>query len=272
VKIWLTLLLLLSAKVALAIGKDDWSAVCKVVYGMYHSPEKWVKDTQRLLGTEAKDGEIHGMPIVFGKRADEAKVKALTEAAPVKEIIIVTHQSQRLQIETANRLKFPDLQDLPVLVLSSELFPVSRELASVATVNQMSELGALAANFDAPVVRLMGGSCNNCLVESAHSVIREMLDIRNREEVTLKFQGEFIYGDMQGTLPRAGYSLKTQITGQKPEQRLEHAREWTHSMLKGNGLKNEAMSYVSGVQRETGYEFTYRRAGGKTVKIFIDLM
>jgi len=109
-------------------------------------------------------------------------------------LIVVTHQTSRMQDATADLLSSPRFRDTPSVILASPGFHVdSKKLAEQASFFVFSQGGEMERHpYVARDVTFVGGCGSWCLPVSVRSVVEEA-ELRGMKEITLRFLQSYIY-------------------------------------------------------------------------------
>lgn len=215
------------------------------------------------------------VPAAFGNSFTSPDMVAkVTKAVPTNELIVVVHQRPEFVESTISLLDQPRYANSPRVVLTDGAsYPVTPSLRDRATLIQHSKLGELSLNLDARTVTLIGGSANDCLRRSGQLLIREMLDRRGRQELTIRIPSSVVWGWKQEA---GGFTLNDSFCRGNPANFDSKVREYALAFIKEGilpGLFNLTQIYQvePGRAGEVDYYFVFiRKSDGKKVNLIIE--
>lgn len=269
-------LLLLSPQPSLSVDPTaGWSIQCATGFKNLGRGDfsGWRKRIRALTGLSEHPERpllLDGFAIEYGMRASKDQIDAFLGPVEVPEIIIITHQAERLQPATVTTLRSARFANTPTMVLESRgSFGAGAELAKEATLLQFSLIGEAALRFNAPVVHVMGGSCSLCLMETGHNIIYEALDVRKRPSLELRFHTGLVYGGMSGTV-WTEETMRSRLLDRDLAKRETVARDFAQLFLEGPDEKQGVYKLSESAHNEKGFTFVFKRQDGKVVRVVLE--
>jgi hypothetical protein len=215
------------------------------------------------------------VPAASGTQYDSpAMVEKVTKAVPTDELIVVVHQRPEFVESTVSLLDQPRYANSPRVMLTDGAgYPLTPSLVDRATMVQYSLLGELSLNVDAKTVTLIGGSANDCLRTSGQLLIKEMLDHRKRQKLTIRIPSDVVWGWKQEA---GGFTLYDSFCRGNAAEFDSKVKEFAETFIKDMNFP-DPFSITQIYQIEPGragamdYYFVFaRKSDGKQVKLVIE--
>lgn len=180
-------------KSAWPLEKKHWTCARHLFSGHYEI--RWLINSERIVGPAFAPYSLNGVLTFRGGFASGPLPSQVEKAVPAEHVIFVVHQHGSIKDKTVQYLRQERFSHVPRVVLESCSYGAySPELLEQATISQYSIGGAFAVSFDAPIVTLLGGRTDLCLQVTVFGLIREVLDIRNRPQLTLRLPQGLVWG------------------------------------------------------------------------------
>lgn len=201
-------------------------------------------------------------------------LEKVISATPTDELIVVVHQRPEFLEQTISLLDQPLYSNSPRVVLTDGLsYPLTQSLLDRATMVQYSTLGELSLNVDAKTVTLIGGSANDCLRRSSELLIKEMLDRRKRETLTIRLPSEVVWGWKH---EEGGLILKDSFCKGSPAKFDTRVKEFAETFIKDMNFPDPfSLTKIRKIRpgrmdkMDYGFVFT-RKSDGRKIKLIIE--
>lgn len=202
------------------------------------------------------------------KYASLPMVEKVTNAVPIDELIVVAHQRPEFVAPTISVLDHPLYTHLPRVVLTDGAsYPLTQPLLDRVTMVQYSKQGELSLNVDVKIVTLIGGSVNDCLKRSGQLLIKEMLDRKNRETLTIRIPSEVVWGWKH---EEGGFTLYDSFCKGSPDKFDTRVKEFTEDFMDLFSL-TQIYKIRPGRMGEMDYCFVFtRKSDGKQINLILE--
>ena len=274
---WMLLLSLLGATAELWADSHHWT--CLQILGFelteMSAPNirQWRDSLQNSMGQSLQLLEVNGVATLTGMAHSTPRAVAqLTQAALADEIVVVGHQHPALESRTRRYLAQPAFANVARVLLSSVAEGTS--LGDTASVIQYSRVGEFALNLNTSTVTLVGGGFNDCLRRTGSGVIRELIDVQGRSEVTLRLPVDQIWLYREDT-----DGIRSDFTA-RPQEAQRLMRQYAEGFLTEGSLFGSTFAIQAGISSVPGrhggtdHTVTFTRRGAsnrnETVRIVFE--
>ncbi len=198
--------------------------------------------------------------------------RKLTKAVPSHEVIVVVHQIPKLIGATISFLDQRRYATSPrAILIDRASYPIAPSLARRATMIQYSKQGELSLNVDVRTVTLIGGAAQDCLKRSGQLLIREVLDRRGRQKLTIRIPTDVVWGWKHDA---GGFTLNDSFCRGDLRDFDSKVKEFAETFMEGGSSNLFSMTQL--YQRMAGrnggmdYGFVFTRTDGKQITLVIE--